>query len=816
MRLLLRLIFLLFVLLAVLAAAGAWWLFYRPLPQLDGTISAPELQREVTVDRDVWGVPHIRAQSLEDLILAQGYVVAQDRLWQMDILRRVAAGELSEIFGAATLELDRQSRTLGLRQAAQRSLALLDPTTKTMLEAYSRGVNRYIEERRARLPWEFVALRYEPRRWEAADSLLVAAHMYTVLTSSWRAELERARLAARVGPERARDLFVVDSPLDHFLVGQTVENPKRTPKPAKRRAGTSAAPSPVEEPAKPRPTAEPRISNLGDGVRALLDQYERETEFFVGSNNWVVDGTHTYSGKPILANDTHLQLDVPCIWYMLHLTAPGISVKGFTIPGAPLVILGHNDRIAWGFTNSGADVQDLYIKKFNPANPQQYLHNGHWVSAEIRREVIRVRGEADRSQDVVVTRHGPIVQREGNIGYALRWTATEPGGLGAGYSVLGLAHNWPEFRDQLRRIPGPAQNIVYADVDGNIAFIVAANIPVRRRGDGSVPVPGDTDDYDWIGYIPFDELPQVLNPPSGIIATANARVTGPGYRWHLTQNWMDPHRAARIYELLAQEKKFRPGDFITIQTDIVSLPHKFLAEQLLRAAQAKPPGDPRAREAVARLAGWDGRATVDSVEVAFVEYTRRELMKKLLKPYVGEEMSRYRWWRHAIFLENVLQYRPARWLPKEFPSYDDLLASCADEAARQLERQSGQKQASEWRWGRFHQLQMLHPLNLNVLLRGVFSVGPVEDSGTGFTVKQAGSVFGPSQRFVADLANWDNSLMNITLGQSGQFGSPHFRDQFPAWFTGRGIPSPFSEATQEKTRRHRLLLLPPRQAAAPR
>jgi len=408
------------------------------------------------------------------------------------------------------------------------------------------------------------------------------------------------------------------------------------------------------------------------------------------------------------------------------------------------------------------------------------------------------------------------VLREGNVGYALRWTATEPGGLGAGYSFLGFANNWADFRGQLRRISGPAQNIVYADVEGNIGCTVAANIPVRRKGNGDVPVPGDTDDWEWIGYIPFDELPQVFNPSDGIIATANARVAGPAYRWHLTNNWMDPNRTARIYELLQQGKKFRPEDFIQIQTDIVSLPHKMLAEQLARAAQSVVPGDARARDIITKLDQWDGRSTTDSVEVAFVEFARRALMKHLLAPYVQEGMVRYRWWRHALFLENVLRERPTRWLPKEFATFDHLLSACADEAAKELEKQSGKQQSTEWRWGRFHQLEMLHPLGRFAILRALLGVGPLEYTGTGFTVKQAGDTFGPSQRFVADLANWDNSLMNITLGQSGQFGSPHYRDQFPAWFEGHGIPAPFSDSAEANTRKHHLVLAPPSRIAAPR
>lgn len=541
----------------------------------------------------------------------------------------------------------------------------------------------------------------------------------------------------------------------------------------------------------------------------MLDEFAEEVRT-PGSNNWVVGGTHTASGKPLLANDTHLPLSAPCIWYILHLRAPGWNVKGVTLPGVPGIIIGHNERVAWGATNNGADVQDLYIETFSPADPLEYRVNGQWVRAEVRKEIIEVRGRPDEVLKVFITRHGPIVHREGGRGYALRWTATEPGALSelsAGYFLLGRAQNWQEFLGTARRITGPAQNLVYADVDGNIGYVLAAQIPARKNGNGSVPVPGDTDDYEWTGYIPFDELPHVLNPPGGVIATANARVAGPGYPHFLTERWVAPYRTARIYELLAEKKNLRPEHCIVIQTDIVSLPHFFLAGQLTRASQAAKPRDARADQLIARLAGWDGRAEASSVETAFVEFTRRALMRNLLRPYLGDDWRLYEWWRDPIFLENVLRERPPQWLPKEFHSYDELLIASADAAVQDLEHLSQRAEISEWRWGRFIQLEIAHPFGPLKWLPGL-SIGPLDQPGAADTVKQTGRSFGPAKRFVADLSNFDNSLLNITLGESGQYGSPHYRDQFAFWFEGRGIASPFSEAAEEKVRAHRLRLLP--------
>ena len=792
------------VLVAGLACSAGWWIVHRALPQLDGAASLPELKHEVTVDRDIWGVPYIRAGSLEDLITAQGYVLAQDRLWHMDVLRRAAAGELSEVFGHVGLQLDREFRTVGLYVAAEREASRLDPQMRGLLEAYARGVNRYIEEHRGRLPWEFVAMGYQPRPWRPVDSLLIAGYMYQTLANTWKAELKRSIVTELVDPERAADLYVVDSPLDHVVVGAEAASQP----PAK-----SAAPD-AHAPRKPGPAEQPptspeprRVLAQWKAAQSILAQFDEEARAGFGSNSWVVDGTHTASGKPLLANDTHLRLDRPCIWYMLHLTAPGWNVKGFTLPGAPLVIIGHNDRIAWGFTNDGADVQDLYVESFSRTDPRQYVVNGNYLTAEVRTERIHVKGHADEVFDVVVTRHGPIVQRAGGRAYALRWTALEPGGLSGTYALVGAARNWQEFREALRGVRGPAQNAVYADVDGNIGFIVAARIPIRKKGDGSVPLPGDADDYEWTGYIPFHELPQVLNPPGGVIATANARVVGPGYPHYLTDRWASPYRTARIYELLAQKTKLRPEDCLAIQTDIVSLPHRFLAEQLVRASQTAQPKDELAKALLARLPGWDGRAQAGSVETAFVEFARRALLRNLLFPYLGEETALYEW-RDAVFLEKALRERPARWLPPRFHSYDELLMASADQAVERLSRATKSSDSSAWRWGRLNALVMLHPLGRSGWRQWLLSIGPIEQSGTVYSVKAAQPSHGPAMRFVADLSDFDNSLMNITLGQSGQYGSPHYRDQFSAWFEGRGIPAPFSDAAEEKARAHRLRLLP--------
>lgn len=785
------------ILVASLAVLFTWWTVRRALPQVDGSVSLPGLQAEVRVERDDWGVPVITAASMEDLLMAQGYVTAQDRLWQMDVTRRAAGGELAEIFGRVALDSDIENRDYGFRQAAEASLAVMDSETRGYLEAYARGVNHCINQSKDRLPLEFRVLGYEPRPWTPVDALLVHAYMYDVLSTTWRWELSRARVEAKIGPDLAKELYPLDSPLDHILVG--AEEPSaEAPRPAKR----AAAQAPESVPMAARPPSH------------FLAAWRRDVEAVFGSNNWVVAGSRTYSGKPILANDTHLPLRVPDTWYMVHLRAPGYHAKGFALPGTPLIVIGHNERIAWGFTNNGADVQDLYAERLNPERPNEYSVAGEWRAGEVRKETIRIKGEPDFTHEVLVTRHGPVVHRDGNTGYALRWTALEPGGLGAGYALLGRAQNWEEFLALMRGVSGPAQNTVYADVDGNIGFAVAARIPIRKSGTGAVPMPGDSDDHEWTGYIPFEQLPQLLNPPEGIIATANARVVGPGYKSYLTDRWYTPYRTDQIYRLLQDRKALRALDCIEIQADTRSPPHQLIAQQLYDAIKKHPPKDDRVRLLIEFVPQWDGKADAASRLVGLLEYTRRQLREMILQPVLGEEERYYQWSRSQVFFENVLRERPPHWLPKEFPDYDALLVAAAERAAEQLERDAraagiaNPEKPEQWRWGNYIKLRILHPLAQSGFLSRHLSVTNVDQSGTGYSIKQTGRSIGPAMRFVADANAWDNSLMNLTLGQSGHYLSGHYKDQFAAWYWGRGIPSPFTDAAVQSAARHRLTLQP--------
>src|SRR5580692_8212531 len=402
LRTILRILISTLLVVVVVAGAVAWWFIYRPLPQLDGSISLPGLQKEVTVERDNWGVPHIRAASLADAVEAQGYVMAQDRLWQLDLMRRASRGQLSEIVGPLALKSDKQFRTFGFSRAAERDFAAMDKDSRALIEAYARGVNDFIEQHQNSLPLEFSLLKYKPQPWQPTDSLVIAGYMYQTLTNTWERELDRAKVEERVGAGRSKDLFAADASMDHFVVGDPdvpndgsqasrvdpddEDDDDDMPTDTVLKAAGRAASS-IRTPE----TFADLTSALWPSIDGYLEESQSEIRQGLGSNNWVVSGAHTATGKPLLANDTHLELSIPPIWYEMHLTAPGWNVKGFTLPGAPMIIIGHNDRIAWGFTNNGADVQDLYIETFNPAAADEYRVKGAWVKTHVFDEAIHVK-----------------------------------------------------------------------------------------------------------------------------------------------------------------------------------------------------------------------------------------------------------------------------------------------------------------------------------------------------------------------------------------------------------------------------------------
>ena len=660
---------------------------------------------------------------------------------------------------------------------------------------------------------EFTLLKYKPQLWQATDSLVITGYMYKTLADTRAEELHRAMVTAKAGPELAKDLFNPEAAMDHFVVGDPeVDKAVRAQHDDDDNDDDEMdAEDVLKAQLGPAPKGLADFPDLTSLLAAQAGEWlqdtQRDLRHSLGSNNWVVSGAHTATGKPLLANDTHLELTLPPIWYQIHLSAPGLNVQGFTLPGAPLVVIGHNDRIAWGFTNNGADVLDLYEETFNPDNADEYRVKGKWKKADVYDEVIHVKGQADEHMRLVVTRHGPVIEHQGDKFYAMRWTALEPGGLSHSYNWLSRAQNWKEFLNVMKDVYGPAQNAVYADVDGNIGYVMAARVPIRKKGHGEVPIPGDTDDYEWTGYIPFDQLPKSFNPPSGLIVTANARVVGPDYKPYLTDHWEEPYRTARIYDLLHDKHDLRPEDMLRVQTDIYSFPHVFLAEQLAAAVKAFPPQDARAAKLITQAKDWNGNADANSIVVPFLDQTGHEALRLILETHLGADAEFYDW-RSMAFLQRILTERPTRWLPVDFKTYDQLLTTAADRAVKKLEERTHSSNPEDWEWMKFDSLEMLHPIGRTGFLRKLLSVTDQPQSGTRWSPRAATEHHGPAMRFVANLADWDQSILLIPGGQSGQPGSEHYKDQFHYWFEGKAIYTPFTDSAEAKTKRHTLTLKP--------
>jgi penicillin amidase len=794
------------------------------------TLTLASLRAPVRISRDERGIPHIEAANEEDLYFAQGYATAQDRLWQMDLLRRTVRGELSEMFGQAALEQDKLHRTYGFAQLADQLAEKSSPHSRASLDAYARGVNAYIESLDGsagkQLPREFQILQYRPRPWRPADSIAIGKNFAEALSTTWQTDISRAALAD-LPPERRAELTPDSSPLDVIVVGtDNVEkkNDKTAP-PAKSDQKRPARPAPATfASARAVPASSVAASRVAldksaraevlleaaqlfEASRAAMERVGLFMEGRAASNNWVVSGKRTASGKPLLANDPHLAPSAPSIWHMVHLRAPGVNVAGVTAPGAPGVVIGHNDQIAWGMTNLGPDVQDLYVEKFDAQKPTFYSTPTGLREAEVRHEEIKVRKNpagsfADANTvplDVTVTRHGPILLERGGARYALRWTALDADAdeFEAFYK-LNRARDWDEFRAALADYRGPTQNFVYADARGHIGYYGAGRIPIRKSGDGSVPYDGSTDAGEWTGFIPFDELPHVLDPPSGMIVTANARVVGRSYTHFLTREWADAYRAHRIYDLLKDKQRITADDFRAVEGDVYSIGGAMFAREaakLLREAGASPAGldEGKINEAAAMLEGWDGRVTVETRVAPLVAEMRGAFRRRVLVAALGAERAgQYRWSSNATFFDRLVGKRDAAWLPKEFKSYADLLRACLADARATLATRLGADE-TQWLWGRYNLARFPHPLVVAPIVGQQFSIQPFAQGGSGGAVGATPNVGASvSMRFIADTSDWDKTQQGIALGESGDPASAHWSDQLADWKAVTPHVFPFS------------------------
>lgn len=719
-----------------LAVLGlGWWVFVRTRPAPSGTLSAP-VEGDVRIVRDQLGVPHITARTVEDAYFGQGFVTAQDRMWQMDISRRLGGGELSEILGQTMIETDSRHRKLRLRKIARAAARQMRPEDRKLLAAYSRGVNFYLESSRGKWGPEFMALRYEPRPWLVEDTILCGLVMDLTLTGTADDELRKlAALAATKEKALVERLF-----------------PLRT-----------------------------------------------SAEFRPGSNAWVISGARTTTGKPLLANDMHLGWAMPDTWYLAHLQALGMNVTGFSLPGFPGVVVGHNERIAWGVTNLQTDSQDLYAERMDLRNGI-YEYKGQRRPAVREVEWMAVKGARPVQLLNLITVHGPVHSTSNGVVYSIQWTAAARDNYRFPFLDLNRAGNWQQFRESLSGWTGPALNFVYADVEGNIGYQAAGPVPKRGGRSGDVPADGASGEGEWQGFIPFEELPTAFNPPSGILVTANQNPfpESAGVSGYFAAR----HRAKQIRDRLLTRQKWDVETTLRLQTDVYSGYLRYVAGEAAAAVARKgAAASADARDAAAMLKGWDGQMRTDSA-VAYVAWlTDQSIRRALIDRAAPKSGIAYREMSAAEVVEDLIRERPKEW----FADWDAVLATALGEAYDEARRTQGRNR-EKWSWGRANEFTLRHPVAGQASwIAPYFNLGPVQLPGSGSTVRQTSRSFSPSQRFVADLSNWEKSVMNLRIGQSAHRLSGHYKDQWEAYLAGRSFPVQFGAVEPKET-----LLLRPR------
>ncbi len=797
-------LFLILVLLILFLAALGVVTVRRSFPQTSGELILPGLEAPVDVYRDDYGIPHIYARTMHDLFMAQGYVHAQDRFWQMDFWRHIGSGRLAEMFGKSQVETDKFLRTLGWDVAAKKEWENASPTVRLALQAYADGVNAYLADHKgSALSLEYAVLKllnpgYSPDPWSPIHTLTWAHVMAWNLGGNLDTEIERAILLRELGPERMADLFP-PYPDDHPVIVPDFQ---------------PSASSDLLEQTLAYPPA------LEDALRALAAQLQAINALTgkagpgLGSNNWVIAGSRTATGMPILANDPHLAIQMPSIWYEVGLhcveKTPDcpVEVTGFTFAGVPGVIIGHNDRIAWGFTNVGPDVQDLYIEKINPDNPLQYEVNGQWVDMEVREETIRVAGGESIPLQVRITRQGPIIsdtykalkdfdRRAGvevpeHYAIALRWTGVDPIRTLESIMGLNLAQDWKSFRQAASLFDAPAQNMVYADVDGNIGYQMPGLVPIRKKGDGTLPVPGWTDEYEWVGFIPFEELPYTFNPERGYVVTANNAVVDEKYPYLISKEWAYGYRAQRIVEMIEQAPE-------PITLEYVKKMHGdnkvLIAEDLVSVLQALPLEDERLARARDLLLGWDYQMNMNSAPAALFAAFWKHLLADTFHDDLPKDFrpgGGSRWFE--VMRHLVKDPTSAWWDDASTPDKEDrdaIFRRALAEAVDELESTLG-KDPTKWRWGDLHTATFR---NQTLGMSGVkpiemlFNRGPFATSGganivnatawsptKGYEVRSL-----PSMRMIVDLSDFCCSLSMHTTGQSGHAFHPHYIDMADPW-----------------------------------
>jgi len=788
------------LLVAAMAAAGvAWFHAQRALPVVEGTLEAAGLDARVEIVRDRWGVPHIFAGEDADAYLALGWVTAQDRLFQMELLRHAAQGRLAEMFGPDALEVDRLFRTMDFHGTGQRMLARTRPEVKRALQAFTRGVNACVASRGGRLPPEFALLRrgFAPARED--DFVGVLGYVTWGLNISWTFDPLYEKLVARLGPGRAAELFPYNR-------------------------GGSPSVYPASEAATPAPEPTARLHRFSPAAERLLSSLPRLT----ASNNWVVGPSRSASGRPILANDPHLSLGLPGIWYQVHLKSRSQDVIGVTVPGLPLVVIGHNRDVAWGFTNLMLDAADFFVEKLKPDDPGQVMHRAEWVPVETREEVLEVRGGEPVRLAVRRTPHGPIVNaffpdQDETLSYRWTFPAAEQANEIEGFFDLNRARDWTSFRAALSRFGAVAQNVAYADRAGHIGMQAAGAIPrLKGRTEGTRFRAGWDGSEDWDGFVPFADNPSVLDPPEGFLASANNPTLPAPSPYYISSQWEPVDRYLRIREVLRSKEKLSVEDMKRLHRDTTFVSARELAPVVLEAFASAPPAEPALRAALDALQGWDGDMRADSPAAALFAAFYKHLFHEVFADELGPELARgYRSKANlsAIMIRAALSPGRAAWLDRaDTPAVegrDEVFRAAFTKAVRELREALGGPPAG-WAWGRLHTLELQHPLGRSSRLLGAyFNRGPFPVPGHNGTVNKAEFPeehwrvqHGPSMRQITDFADLDAALAVLPGGQSGIPASPHYDDLTPLWLAGEYHPFPLDRAAVDAVASSKLVLRP--------
>lgn len=748
--------------LAVGIAIFLFWA-WSTLPQTDGQVRLAGISGEVEIFRDEFGVPHIFAETANDAYFTLGYVHAQDRLWQMEFTRRLGAGRLAEVVGETGLRADRFFRTLGIYRQAESAVQELSERARGGLEAYAAGVNARLENRSGSLPPEFSLLGYEPEPWRVADSIVWGQLLAFQLSTNWREELYRAALLRNLSAERVAELW----PGDPSDAPVTLDAARRTAK---------------------------------LDVRAILQAVPSEAKSFSASNAWAISSTHSVTGAPILANDTHLGFATPNIWYLARIVTPELSVTGATAPGVPFTILGHNNSVAWGMTSTGGDTQDLFVESISPEDPTRYRTPEGWQPMDIVEETIRVKGAEDIKLTLRRTRHGPVISDvlDDSRGTAEEGTALSLASAsdGAGsrtieaLSGIPFAHNASEFERIAADFQTPLVNIFFADRLGTIGLITPGLVPVRRNGDGRYPVDGASGEFDWIGFVPASAMPRIVDPDAGMLVNANNRLVGTEYPYMITRDWDDPYRAERIHQLLKAVKKHSVEDAMRQQDDILSVAARDLLPRMIEAAEIGP--DSKDAKALGLLTNWDYRMEAGRPEPLIYTAWLRHAVRRIAEDELGENFPAY--WRPRPAFVNYVLADGRHWCAKR-DCAEELQAALSD-ALGEIRTELGDD-IQAWRWGDLHSARFDHRLFTQLPVVGAFGSlsiptgGGDNTIGRGMTagkgVEPYAHIHGAVYKAVYNLADLTESYFMIPVGQSGNPFSRNYSDLLEPWRNGKSI-----------------------------